>query len=590
MNKNTIQQIIAPAKEYTSPKDLWVVSTYFNSEGYASKLRALHMYLKVMERSGIPMLLVEGAFGKRPFLLPASDHILHVRCTSVMWQKERLLNYAIEHLPSSCRKVAWVDADVFFENPDWAVETSALLDRYPVVQPFDLALWLPKGATDYRGYGLAWSSYAAVTRRHPGIFLSGDFDRHGHSGYAWAAHRELLDKNGLFDLSIIGSGDHLMAHAMCGDLWSPCVTNSVGIAGPFRDAFERWAKPVYGHVRSDMDAVPGAIFHYWHGDRHKRQYYRRMLGLLAHEYDPTRDVRRSPSGGLEWTEHGSALKEWMRDYFIQRVEDARPDPVPAIPTETLQALRNVSTTEMDRRMQALSALLGPLATEASVRGEEFFAEGLTPVLPHIVGHLLTRGSTELQIPSGLVELHPADLSQLLYSPSMVSTAPFQSGASAFNWVSTESYQAPGLNQDLHAGWGGFDVDAIPCAYPDRDLGIEAGVESSPDAFLTSARILDWALQTARKARESHPREWNQKTSASRWALIMGKQRAVSGKTTGVLRSRFWEPKSKKGAGAQPRKPAVSESIGVSSRRLGRLQAPFDAAVGQGAPASGLYNE
>ena len=134
---------IRPAERYADPKDLWVVSTFFDSEGYYSKLRALRAYRRTMNASGIPMLLVEGAFGKNPFLLPESDRILRVRCPSVMWQKERLLNVGIEHLPQSCRKVAWLDTDIFFENPRWAVETSALLDMVPVVQPFDTALWLP---------------------------------------------------------------------------------------------------------------------------------------------------------------------------------------------------------------------------------------------------------------------------------------------------------------------------------------------------------------------------------------------------------------------------------------------------------------
>ena len=113
--------VIKPAERYTAPKDLWVVSTYFDSEGYSSKLRALRGYIATMECSGIPLLLVEGAFGKRPFLLPESDQVLHVRCPSILWQKERLLNVAIDHLPPSSKKVAWLDADVFFENPEWAV-------------------------------------------------------------------------------------------------------------------------------------------------------------------------------------------------------------------------------------------------------------------------------------------------------------------------------------------------------------------------------------------------------------------------------------------------------------------------------------
>ena len=30
-------------------------------------------------------------------------------------------------------KIAWLDCDVLFTNPDWAAETSRLLDRYPGV-------------------------------------------------------------------------------------------------------------------------------------------------------------------------------------------------------------------------------------------------------------------------------------------------------------------------------------------------------------------------------------------------------------------------------------------------------------------------
>src|SRR5208283_616142 len=119
---------------------------------------------------------------------------------------------------------------------------------------------------------------------------SGDFDRHGHTGYAWAAWKDLILKHGLYDRSIAGSGDHLMAHAMMGDLSSPCVTNSVGAANPFRDSFHAWAKPFHSDVQSNVGFVRGAVLHRWHGDRKKRNYYKRMIGLLARDYNPSLDV------------------------------------------------------------------------------------------------------------------------------------------------------------------------------------------------------------------------------------------------------------------------------------------------------------
>ena len=54
-------QAIESAKRYNSTEDLWVVSTFFDSEGYANKLRALRAYRRIMKASEIPVLLVEGA-------------------------------------------------------------------------------------------------------------------------------------------------------------------------------------------------------------------------------------------------------------------------------------------------------------------------------------------------------------------------------------------------------------------------------------------------------------------------------------------------------------------------------------------------
>ena len=54
----------------------------------------------------------------------------------MLWQKERLLNLALQALPSSCRKVAWVDCDVVFAAGDWLERTSHLLDHFTLVQPF----------------------------------------------------------------------------------------------------------------------------------------------------------------------------------------------------------------------------------------------------------------------------------------------------------------------------------------------------------------------------------------------------------------------------------------------------------------------
>jgi hypothetical protein len=86
----------------------------------------------------VPLLTVELAFGDNPFELRAGDaeKIVKIRGGDVMWQKERLLNIAVEHLPPECEYVAWLDCDLIFDDADWAEKTQAALQKYVVVQPF----------------------------------------------------------------------------------------------------------------------------------------------------------------------------------------------------------------------------------------------------------------------------------------------------------------------------------------------------------------------------------------------------------------------------------------------------------------------
>lgn len=577
-------RVVIPAERYDPPKDLWVVSAYFDSEGYTSKLRALQAYFRMMERSGIPMLLAEGAFGKHPFLLPKSDQILHIRCPSVMWQKERLLNLAIDHLPSSCRKVAWLDADIFFENPHWAVETANLLDIFPVVQPFDLALWLPEGTTVFRGQGIAWSGFAAVAHNHPGLFLSGDFDRHGHSGYGWAARKDLIQKHGLYDRSVAGSGDHLMAHAMMGDLSSPCVTNSVGAANPFRDSFHAWAKPFHREVRSKIGFVRGAVLHRWHGDRRKRRYYKRMVGLLARGYKPALDVKVAPSGALEWTEHGAVLGRWMKDYFTGRREDGRPGPIERIPWDRFENLRNDSSGRLDDAIRPFAPLLGPLATLVAEQSEGWISVGLTPVLPNLVAALvLARPFISVKamelvdwVPTTEAVAGPDNMQGDGMGTFVLSSAPFDvSGPTLLgnSRISRESRWA-----------------AVPAKSRSIDVSsalVRRDHEEAANSFETADVILEEILRAAKGSEETISSQWKHMTTEERWATLSGvsKRRFVS--LSEQLKARIRDPRWNDAPELKVASRQLRNRRACLARRESPTRDPYDAVVGPGSAAAGL---
>ena len=123
----------------------WGVTTYFNPAAYATKLRNLETFATRLRQQGLKLLIVELAFGEAPFAVPCelADSILRLRSNAVLWQKERLLNLALSQLPEVCDKVAWLDGDILFTNDEWVSQTSRLLEEHQVVQPYQLAAWLP---------------------------------------------------------------------------------------------------------------------------------------------------------------------------------------------------------------------------------------------------------------------------------------------------------------------------------------------------------------------------------------------------------------------------------------------------------------
>ena len=130
---------------YTSCTDLWCVTAYFNPQHYQTRRANYEWFADPIRAAGIPLLTVECAFGDDPFELPAGPDLLQVRAPHTLWQKERLINLGVASLPARAVKVAWLDGDICFANPDWAAQTAALLDQFPVVQPFTHATRLGQG-------------------------------------------------------------------------------------------------------------------------------------------------------------------------------------------------------------------------------------------------------------------------------------------------------------------------------------------------------------------------------------------------------------------------------------------------------------
>lgn len=317
------------------PGELWGIIAIFNPAGYKNKFRNLEFVVERLRSQGVKLLIVELAFNDADFEIPEGfcDRVERRRTKGVLWQKERLLNIGLKRLPPSCDKVAWLDGDVILENDEWVAETARLLETYIVVQPFDTACWLPEGMREgpdqsFFGFGnhekqsMAGMGYAMSRAREKREALESYF-KHGHTGFAWAARRSLLDKHGFYDCQILGNADFVIGHAMYGnvDFWEGRNWQCLRLSEQLQSHIKEWSEELYEDVRDSVYYVPGRCLHLWHGDQTDRQYDERLLVLKECQFDPEKDLVLDENDCWMWNSDKPTLHQWAADYFRARKEE-----------------------------------------------------------------------------------------------------------------------------------------------------------------------------------------------------------------------------------------------------------------------------
>ena len=305
------------AWSYARPSDLGVVTSYYNPCGFRARAENFERFAEPIRAAGIPLVIVEACFGDETTTLPAAHASLRIQARDVLWHKERLLDLGTGWLPAHCTKVAWLDADILFENENGQsprpslLETSGSRSRSPK----------PCGVTRHaepREGDDVFESFASVFVNRPEELTHGKFERHGHTGFAWAARRDLVARHGFYDACIAGSGDHMMAHAFAGDLESRCITRMVGTGGRHLAHYKRWGRKLHEELRAQLSFVPGRLRHLWHGTIENRRYAQRNKELIELAFDPKEDIRISNTGCWEWASDKPELHAWARRYFVER--------------------------------------------------------------------------------------------------------------------------------------------------------------------------------------------------------------------------------------------------------------------------------
>jgi hypothetical protein len=305
---------------------LWALTCLFNPLGVRRRAANYRIFRRHL---GVPVATVELAFNGT-FELSGGDADILVKVTGgdVMWQKERLLNIGLAHLPADCTAVAVLDCDVVFANPAWPRAALRMLREKLAVQLFSAAFFLERDVTP----GPAAKAHSetrptsAAKAISDGVSPEACFDDLSHdgrgrsvSGMAWAFRRDLLVRHGLFDACIIGGGDTAAASAAFGSIEAVERRHSMNVAQ--RQYYRAWASSWFESVAGRVGALEGDLYHLWHGDMIHRRAAARHGDLAVCGFDPSNDIRAAEDRPWRWSSRKPLLHGLLTDYFAGRRED-----------------------------------------------------------------------------------------------------------------------------------------------------------------------------------------------------------------------------------------------------------------------------
>ena len=295
------------------PGSFWGLTCFFNPQQYKNKKENYLKFRESNKKQGLNLICVELAFGNNPFELTNDDAdiLIQIRTTSVLWQKERLLNIALKSLPFDCDKIAWLDCDIIFEDDNWIKLACNSLEKYAVIQLFETAIFLEKDLNKETA-----TRFTSLIKKVEDLGVEQMFA--GHSGFAWAARREIFETNGFYDRAILGGSDKIMALSLFSIvsryqflLSNQKITNFV----------EKWTEKICPLVKNSVNYLPLTIIHLYHGEKKNRAYRERDYILSYYKFDPEKDIKLNEHGVWVWNSKKRLLHKAVNDYFISRNEE-----------------------------------------------------------------------------------------------------------------------------------------------------------------------------------------------------------------------------------------------------------------------------
>lgn len=257
--------------EIKTNRKVAVITSYFNPLNYTN---SFNNYIKFAHniKKYADLFTVELSFGKS--FQVKEDNTIQIRgCkNNILWQKEALLNIAIENLPKKYTDIAWIDCDIIFQDSNWLADLYTALNDYHVVQLFENANKL-----DISNNIFVKKSIVSC------------FPNQGEYGFGWAAKRDILEEIKLLDNQIFGGADFVMASAFMNK--PSIIENKKGF---INDEYTRkWLTKATEIIKGKTTYLKSTITHLYHGNAKNRLKSRvEERNKLINTIDINKDVKK----------------------------------------------------------------------------------------------------------------------------------------------------------------------------------------------------------------------------------------------------------------------------------------------------------
>ena len=293
-----------------------VIAFVSNPCDYKIIYKLTNEFIERMEKEpNVIVYLVELVYGEQLFQVTSSTNKRHLQIrtnSAPLWHKENMINLGVRHLlPCDWKAMAWIDSDVEFESPHWALDALKVLNGgRDFVQLFSHCI-------DMDFNRQIMNTFTSFGYQYTKNFKKGTGMHYWHPGFAWACNRKAYDKmGGIFHHGILGSGDNIMCHTF---IKKAPESLKNGMTQEYIDFVTNLQNRMNGMT---LGYIPGPIRHFFHGKKENINYYEREDILIKFKYNPYTFVTEDEMGLLIPTDScpNEFLKDIM-DYFKSRNED-----------------------------------------------------------------------------------------------------------------------------------------------------------------------------------------------------------------------------------------------------------------------------